>query len=80
MPRTTDYATYAGNRNTRLTPAQRERKIAAARARMTEAMLLLKDVCADFNANSYRLSLEEQAEYRAAVDLITPLERAPGIK
>ena len=40
-----DYTTYPGDRHTRLTPAQRERKVNAARGKMLEAMLLLKEVC-----------------------------------
>jgi hypothetical protein len=63
-----------------LTDAQRARKVAAAKKRMLEAKALLIEVCNDYSARSYTLSLEQQADWRAAVDLVSPLERMDGLR
>lgn len=73
--RETDYGTYPGDRPTRLTRAQQDRKVAAALAKIEEARQLLREVCDDYSANYYRLSHADQERQRRAVELISPLER-----
>ena len=54
-----------------MTPSQRARKVAAARKHMTTAALLLGEVCDDYNARSWQLTLAERNDWRATLDMLT---------
>ena len=62
--------------STHLTPAQRARKIAAARKRMQEAQKLLAEVADDMSARSFMLTETERREWGTAVHTLTNLDKA----
>ena len=59
-----------------LTPAQRARKLRAAEKRLTEAFALLGEVCDDFNAVGWSLSLADHNRWSAAATATDTTARA----
>ena len=73
---TTDFRTYPGDRNTRHTPAQIERKIAAAQSAAEAAVADLRAVCDDYAAHGYRLTEAQRTEWREAARMHDAMREA----
>lgn len=71
-----DTTTYPDDRHTRQTPSQRQRKLEAARTHARSALRDLQALCADFDANAYRLTTAETAEWREAARMHDAISRA----
>lgn len=64
----------AAARHTKLTATQRDRKRAAALRKLAEAQALLAEIADDFTEHGYLLNMDEQAERRAIVNILVPVE------
>lgn len=71
-----DTTTYPDDRHTRQTPIQRKRKLDAARAHARTALRDLQALCEDFDANAYRLTAAETAEWREAAQMHDAIAKA----